>query len=283
MNYHHIEILTNTPKNHSYFTGSMFRGALGYALKKVVCINPSYVCENCFAQENCLFYEFYEQKNVAHNYRFDIELGRDDYSFGLYLFADACKKLPYVLSAIHQMLTEQGLGRDKVKLSDFKITVDAKEVYDGKEFCRFDSIEQKSIDFLNRAEAFDEIEPKNILLKLKTPLRIKKNNRFLRDTVELEDIIRSINQRYTQLTTGESYAKLGYKPSSTTISTSLEYKTLIRNSNRQKSTMKMDGVMGEMVLANVDARSLELLKLGELIGAGKQTVFGLGKIEVDTF
>jgi len=283
MHYHYIYITVNIDKKPPFFTGSMFRGALGYALKKVVCINPSFECDNCFARENCLFYEFYEQKNVTHNYRLDIELGKQDYSFGFYLFNSATEKLPYVLSAIHQMLTEKGLGRDKVKLSDFTITVDGEEVYDGKEFRRFDFIEQKSIDFPNTPEAFDKIEPTNVLLKLKTPLRIKKNNRFLRDTVELEDIVRSINQRYTQLTTGEPYAKLGYTPTYTVISKSLEYKTLIRKSNRQKTTMNMDGVMGEIVLAGVDAKSVELLKIGEVIGVGKQTVFGLGKIEVKVF
>lgn len=180
----------------------MFRGALDYALKRVVCINPSYQCENCFAQSNCLYYEFYEEKNVTHRYRFAIELGHQDYSFGLYLFNEACDKLPYLLSAVHRMLTEQGLGREKIKITDFTIKVNGEQVYDGKEFCRFDLIEQKSIDFSNQAS--DQIEPTNVVLKLKTPLRIKKNNRFLRDTVDLEDILRSIHQRYTQLTIGEN-------------------------------------------------------------------------------
>ena len=278
MKYHYLEIGTQTPKNHSYFTGSMFRGALGYALKKVVCINPSFECDNCFARENCLFYEFYEQKNVMHNYRLDIELGRKDYSFGLYLFSSATEKLPYVLSAIHQMFTQQGLGRDKEKIRDFTIKVDNQEVYNSQEFGKFNEIEAQSTE----VEA-SVLPTQNILLKLQTPLRIKKNNRFLRDTVELEDILRSINQRYTQLSTGESYAKLDYTPTYTTISKSLEYKTLIRKSNRQKTKMNMDGVMGEMVLAGIDARSVELLKIGEIIGVGKQTVFGLGRIEAKSF
>lgn len=38
--------------------------------------------------------------------------------------------------------------------------------------------------------------------------------------------------------------------------------------------------MGEMWISDLDERSFELLKLGELIGVGKQTVFGLGKITI---
>jgi CRISPR/Cas system endoribonuclease Cas6 (RAMP superfamily) len=47
--------------------------------------------------------------------------------------------------------------------------------------------------------------------------------------------------------------------------------------------MNMDGVMGELVLNNIDEKSYNLLKLGEIIGVGKQTVLGLGKIEVEEF
>ncbi len=275
MKYHHIKIITNTKKNHSYFSGSMFRGALGYALKKIVCINPSYKCEGCFAKESCLYYDFYELKNVTHPYRLDIELGKDDYSFGLYLFENACDKLPYVLSAIHQMLTVQGLGRDNEKLTEFSITVNGQDVYNGTDF---------SLDTVGVEQClYPQTSKTNILLKLKTPLRMKKNNRFLKDDVELEEILRSINQRESQLKGDASYVKLDFKPSYTVISKNLEHKTLVRRSNRQKTHMNMDGVIGEMVLAGVDAKSYELLKLGEVIGVGKQTVMGLGKIEVVEF
>jgi len=71
-----------------YFIGSQLRGALGYALKKVTCINPSFKCDGCFATNNCLYYEFYEEKNVFHKYRFDFELGKEFYDFSFYLFDD---------------------------------------------------------------------------------------------------------------------------------------------------------------------------------------------------
>ncbi len=39
--------------------------------------------------------------------------------------------------------------------------------------------------------------------------------------------------------------------------------------------------MGEMIISNIDKKSYQLLKTGEIIGVGKQTVFGLGKIKVE--
>jgi hypothetical protein len=65
------------------------------------------------------------------------------------------------------------------------------------------------------------------------------------------------------------------------VSKNLRYQELIRKSNKQKTTMNMGGLMGEMIIANVDKKVYNLLKLGEVIGAGKSTVFGLGKIKVE--
>jgi len=36
-----------------------------------------------------------------------------------------------------------------------------------------------------------------------------------------------------------------------------------------------------MAIWDLDKRSYELLKLGEIIGVGKQTVMGLGRVEVE--
>ena len=106
-----------------YFMGSQLRGAFGYALKRVTCINPSYQCEECFAADNCLYHAFYEEKNRLHKYRFDFELGREYYDFSLYLFDDAVNKLPYVVSALHMMLVENGLGKERQTYQNFEMFI----------------------------------------------------------------------------------------------------------------------------------------------------------------
>jgi CRISPR/Cas system endoribonuclease Cas6 (RAMP superfamily) len=45
--------------------------------------------------------------------------------------------------------------------------------------------------------------------------------------------------------------------------------------------MNMGGLMGEMIIMNVDKKVYSLLKLAEVIGVGKATVFGLGKIKIE--
>ena len=274
MNYNHIQVKINTDHQPSYFIGSMIRGAMGYALKKVTCINPSYKCEGCFSQSSCLYYDFYEQSNRFHKYRFDIELGSGKFDFALYLFNEATQSLPYVLSALQITLSQNGLTKNNYKFNDLTISVNGKEVFDGKEF--------KSLDILAKAFKIDSFCP-NVKIKLQTPLRIKKHNKFLRDDVELEDLLRSIHQREQELVYGKKVFKLDHKPSYFSSIKALQYKSLTRKSNRQRQTMKMDGIVGELAVMGIDEESYRLLKLGEIIGVGKQTVMGLGRIEIENF
>ena len=254
-----------------YFIGSQLRGAFGYALKKVTCINPSFKCEGCFAEESCLYYEFYEQKNKPHKYRFDFELGREFYDFSLYLFDDATTKLPYVLSALQMMLSQNGLGRERKTYKEFDLYIDDKAIDPQNMQIPKDNIKTLQIDNICR----------DIRIDFKTPLRIKKNNRFIRDdNIELKDIVNSIYQREMQLL-GLGYKKFPYPIEGQIVKKDLDYKELTRMSNRQQSTMNMGGIMGTIEIKGINKESYEVLKVGELIGVGKQTVFGLGKIEVE--
>ncbi len=100
--------------------GSTLRGAFGYALKRITCTNPSFRCDSCFAKDDCLYYDFYEQNNSFHKYRFEIELGSKQFDFGLYLFEGVCNNLAYILSALEKMLREIGLGVNRYKFDELK-------------------------------------------------------------------------------------------------------------------------------------------------------------------
>jgi CRISPR-associated endoribonuclease Cas6 len=171
------------------------------------------------------------------------------------------------------MLTEVGLMRDALKFDEVTMRIDGRVVYCDGEF-HLDAIEPQSFTPTLTSDFY------GVTLELTTPLRIKKHNRFLRDDIDIVDILRSIHQREQQLCYGKSYAKLDFTPSYTTLSKQLHYKTLIRKSNRQKSKMNMDGIIGELTLTDLDPNSYRLLKLGEILGVGKQTVMGLGSIRL---
>jgi CRISPR-associated endoribonuclease Cas6 len=254
-----------------YFIGSQIRGALGYALKKVVCINPSFQCVECFAKNNCLYYDFYEKKNEYHKYRLDFELDKEYYDFSIYLFDSSANDIAYIVSAFYTMLTDIGFGRENKTYTDFDIYVN-----DIK--CLIDNKITIPKEFIKEFVCEDFCS--DVKIKLTTPLRIKKDNKFARYDIDLLSILSSINRRYYDLIE-KDYQRLKIDNAFDIKQKDIEYKQLIRKSNRQKTKMNMDGIVGTIQVHNIDERSYQLLKLGELIGVGKQTVFGLGKIEIE--
>ncbi len=271
LTFHRIDVQIVASENRPLpFIGSTLRGAFGVSLKKVVCINPSFDCEGCFAKDNCLFYQFYEERNRAHQYRFDIHLNPKDYSFGLYLFEDATDKLPYVLSAIHKMFTEQGIGVKRQKYQIDSISCNGKRVYqEGKFDLNGVTPQQFEIDDI----------PQRVKLSLVTPLRMKYQNRLLSQKPPLETLLYSIQNRLTQIT-NQPKVKLTFEPHYREKSASVRFVDQTRRSNRQKTKLQIGGIVGDIDYDTIDEKSVILLKLGEIIGVGKQTVFGMGKIAV---
>ncbi len=247
MTYKKLTFTINNSNKPHFFIGSKMRGMLGYALKDEVCINPTLKCEGCFAAKECAFYEMYEKQNATHKYRLDFRLYEKNYIFSIYLFDTLQAKEESVRKAMLKALNEH-----------------------------------KNIEFKSKEKQFKKQKSDVSLLKLtfETPLRIKKNNSFARDDIELLDILRSVYRRNRELK-GKMHKYLKIDEEYRVVSKSLHYKELTRRSNKQKTTMNMGGLMGEMIITNVDKKVYNLLKLGEVIGVGKATVFGLGKIKVE--
>ncbi len=252
------------------FIGSTLRGAFGVSLKKVVCINPSFNCEGCFAKENCIYYDFFEEKNQAHKYRFDFELDPKNYNFSLYLFEDAATKLPYVVSALHKMLTEVGLGVNRDKFEIESMVCNDKTIYKDGEF------DLKDI----KTQLFTPNElPKKIILSLVTPLRMKYQNRLLNKKPPLEILLYSIQNRLHEIK-NEPKIKLTFTPLYKEDHVRVRFHDQTRRSNRQKTKLQIGGILGEIAYEEIDQKSVILLKLAEIVGVGKQTVFGMGKVKV---
>lgn len=255
-----------------YFIGSQIRGALGVSLKKVVCINPSFRCEGCFSTQSCLYFELYEKQNSFHKYRLDFELGKELYDVNIYLFEEVAHKFIYVVSALEKMVTKTGLGEARATFKNFELYLNDQAIFKNGEIM-IDNIE--TIRHFKK----DDKWYKNVTIEFITPLRIKKRNRFVRDTdFELEDILRSIQKRLEYL----QNKNLPTKPFQGTITKKhIKYKELTRKSNRQKTVMSFGGIVGKVDINGLNEHSYRLLEIAELIGVGKQTVFGLGKIKME--
>jgi CRISPR-associated endoribonuclease Cas6 len=247
------------------FLGSTIRGVFGIGLKKIVCINPSKICEGCFAKDSCLYYDFFESDFAK--FRLSIELG-GKLNFDIFLFEEYALKAPYVISAIYKAFREIGVTKKRIK-PKFMLYFNDELIYDNE----FLSFENKSLIY--------EINDykKDVIVFFKTPLRIKENNKFVRDKVKFETILRSINHRYSKLK-NQPIEKLPFLPKYEIEFENYSFVELKRFSNRQKSAMKFGGLTGVMSIKNIDEQTYKYLKIGELIGVGKQVTFGLGKIEL---
>ncbi|MDR1975713.1 MAG: CRISPR system precrRNA processing endoribonuclease RAMP protein Cas6 [Campylobacteraceae bacterium] len=274
LNYLKVDVILNTQEKHAYdFLGSMLRGAFGVALKRVVCVNPKYICERCFSAPNCIYYDFFEIKNRFHLYRFSKPLKEQSYNFSFYLFEEACAKLPYILNTFVEMLTKQGLGFERKKFGISSIICNDQMVFQNGTF-DISRIVAKNFEV-------DNIE-KDVTLLLQTPLRMKSDNRLLNKKPQLEQILSSILNRLNEFK-GLPIVKLPFTPSYTEKQNSIIFKDLTRLSNRQQTKMEIGGIIGYIKYQDIDEKSYMLLKLGEIIGVGKQTVFGLGEIKVEKF
>ena len=262
MKYTKLTIKINSIDKPFYFIGSQLRGAFGYALKNIV--------KEKGLDDN-LYNKFFEQKDVIHQYRFDIRMGLESYEFSFYLFEDACDEIYNCISAFHEMLTKVGLGKQNTIYKDFEIYVNKKRVYKNGNLEFFDKFIKKFKEPKYREE---------IILRFETPLRIKKENKFIvDDSIQLDSVLNSIYQRSLALQ-NKDFEKLNFKPRYKIKSKDIYFNDVKRFSNVQNTSMQLGGIMGEMWISNLDEQSFKLLKLGELIGVGKQTLFGLGKISV---
>ena len=269
-----IDITAKRGYSPPFFAGSMLRGVLGTALKSVVCINPSYRCDGCFAARECLYYDWYEEKNTYHRYRVTSALAMSQLRFSVWLYEDAVSKLPYVLSAVAKALTQKGLGRERTRVEIESISVAGRKVYENGSFLSLEGIESKLFKPVDDSSDW--------LIEWKTPLRIKQNNRFARESegVSLPTVINSIHRRYHELK-GIEIPPLGYRVEGEVTKAHWKQLDLHRYSNRQRSRMKLGGLTGMMQIKGLDPKSAAYLQLGELIGVGKQTVFGLGDYRLE--
>lgn len=250
------------------FIGSMIRGAFGFALKRVVCINPKYNCSECAITHNCLFYKFYENKNQTPKFRFEFGFKQDNLDFSIYLFEEIIESVSYVINAINLMLTSIGLSKDRVTFDIEAIYSNDKSIYKNGEF---------NLDFTPKILHIDKISP-DVKIKFLTPLRIKQNGR-LSSNPQLKTILVSIQNRFNELKNIEKFERLNFTHEE--MGSNFTFIDIDRYSNRQQTKMKFGGVIGEIEVKNLTQDEFTLLKLGEILGAGKSTVFGLGKMVIE--
>ena len=291
------------------FKGSTFRGGFGRALRNISCGIKDSDCSSCKIKNSCLYAKVFEQdleklkedKNFSPAHPYVIECDdnkktrfqKDDYFiFNLILFGEYIYKIPYFIYAVVEM-GKIGFGRknengERAKFIIRDVISDGKEIYSDvtKEINNSPNscmIRKKYFEYL-----FDDYKELNqVSIVLETPLRFKQKS-VLTDTLSFETLIKLVIRRLNTLfkmygsDTLNFNLDLLFEESKKVqiLENNLYWKDNKRYSLRQKHSMILGGLQGEIKYKGNLAIFMPFLMVAKDLHLGKQTSFGLGKIDV---
>ncbi|MCS6886386.1 MAG: CRISPR system precrRNA processing endoribonuclease RAMP protein Cas6 [Acidobacteriota bacterium] len=297
------------------FLGSTLRGAFGRALKSVVCIVNHGECQRCIVKTRCIYPYIFEtpvpeniiqlqgQARAPHPFVLSLPI-EPDYNwnskrqiyhqgdvlyFRLLLMGKAVYSLPFVIYTIQKM-ARQGLGvhRGKFELAHV-VDREGREIFSAETGTLSSNLKpvplselvEKRLENLHLAE--DSLKVRFI-----SPVRIRSNG-DLQTHIDFQLLMRNILRRLSQLMIlhGQEALELDFKDlleqasKVATLSSSLRWIDLERYSSRQKTKLKIGGLVGTVRYRGNLAKFLPLLAAGEILNIGASTSFGLGEFRIE--
>lgn len=288
------------------YQGSTFRGALGHALKRVVCVVDHRDCPRCLLRDRCVYATCFEsltppdttalRRNSHRPHPFVLEppleerrqyAPGDALTVGLVLIGQAIESLPYFLLALRTM------GQDGIGAGRGRFTVE--EVLAVGSALRISitsprSAAPASVPPPMTVEALlrpDDATATRLHLRFLTPTRLKTNGR-LTDQLDFATLFSRLLDRLSSLARfycgaaldldfrAEKQAALAVR----TVEQQLVWRDWERYSARQDTRMALGGLVGEAVYQGELGRFLPYLRLGELVHVGNGTAFGLGAFRI---
>jgi hypothetical protein len=291
------------------YPGSMFRGAFGHALRKVVCVTKTFDCPPCVLRDRCVFPYIFEtppppgtsvmRKYTAAPHPFvltppwpgpaAIRPG-EPLTLGLVLFGKALRHLPYLIFAFeHAAAGGFGAQRVRCRLASVDALSNGESwtLYSSTDgtLCAPDPFEERV--HLDLGDPFERLRSETrgrITIKFRTPARLLQEER-LATRLDFPLLVRSLLRRIGHL----SYFHCGGDLSGVafrewiksagqvrTVSEDFGWFDWERYSGRQQARMKLGGMIGSATFEGPVAPFLPLLRAGEVAHVGKGTSFGLG-------
>ena len=291
-----------------HFKGSTFRGVFGRALKNVVCTLKSQECDQCLLKQRCVYALVFEtpisleipkgSRIASPPHPFVIEPPLDtethfsegsSFDFHLLLFGEANRNLPYFVYAFEQM-GRIGIGRKvngnrgHFKLEE--VRVKNEPIYSGtyQKIMVDDAFSELS---LSGAEGPSD-EELRITVRMITPVRLKFQNK-LKAELPFHVMVRAMLRRVSSLLNchGEGEPDLDYRgmvkraEDVRITEDNLRWYDWKRYSFRQDKSMLMGGIVGSVTYEGKIGEYMSLIDFCSNVHLGKQTSFGLGKIEAE--
>ncbi len=287
------------------YSGSAWRGLFGHALKRTVCVTREPHCSGCMLYHSCVYSWIFETPPpedskimrrypaVPHPFILSPEFSLRKASagelmdIGLTLVGKANQYLPYVIEAFRRM-GEQGIGSSKsrFKLIHLKQHVDSAQgnwqaLYENGRL-------QKPADPLTpKLPAL----PKSLEVTFVTPLRIRSGGQLMNPArFAFRPFISSLLRRLSALSYFHTDTPLecdfrafvDLAGSIKVHEKQLYWHDWTRYSSRQKTSMKMGGLLGSFKLHGEQIEPFwPVLHLAQWMHAGKGAVMGLGKYAIN--
>ena len=284
------------------YSGSAWRGLFGHALRSAVCVTGKPECDGCLLYRNCVYSYVFEtpppvdtqvmRKYTAAPHPFvitpdpvqkeTVEAG-ESLQVDLTVFGTANQHLPYLLYAFEKA-GERGLGSAQGR---FEVTALSQRLE------TWQRIYQPGEALQALPPVMPEIPPcpsGKVVVDFKTPLRIRLQGREVKASeLDFYGVFSILMRRVSMLQQfhTEQPLELDFKALSDQARTvpvlnrSLFWQDWTRYSSRQKTPVKMGGLMGTLTLSGDSLKDFwPILYLGQFTHAGKGTAMGLGSFSL---
>lgn len=288
----------NTPIHFPAYAGSMLRGAFGHALRRISCMTRQKDCAGCPLLGTCPYPAIFAPAAVEHGLqRFSqipapylieppswgeksLQPG-ETFSFNLVLCGRALKELPLITLALRQAL-QRGIGPGDGQAELISLNQEDETPVHSPSTGQFAAHSHT----LPPVPAEDCTE---ITLHFSTPLRLQENgnalppNRLTARALLMAAVRRaSLMAEFHGNTAPDwHFSQLAEQASAVDEQKDLKWQDWTRRSARQQQTMKLGGVIGDWTLRGNITPFLPALHIGQWLHIGKETVFGLGRYELE--
>jgi hypothetical protein len=283
------------------FAGSAWRGLLGHGLRRTACVTRQPTCTGCLLIHSCAYSLIFETPPppgqdltgftaVSHPYALDIDPRAprcyqpgEQLILGMTLIGPAITQAPYLIHAM-TIAGQLGFGREGNRFRVVALFQEAGigsgdwvPVYED-DHAVFRPLPTPPLDL--------PPPPAQVRLSLLTPLRIKRDGRFVKpQDFTPRDLFRNLYNRLKRLAllNGGQPETFDWATAAPLMdglqlqAAKLRWHDWTRYSNRQETPMQLGGLMGELTLSGPALPTVwPALWYGQWAHVGKATAFGLG-------
>lgn len=285
----------DTPR-FSDFPANAWRGALGYALKRSVCVTRQPECSECMLYRSCLYPYFWDTPphvgaekmrkytNAPHPFVLEPDPA-EPWRLGFTLLGQANRHLPVFIHA----LTQAAAGPHGISGNVLELSVVEQESTPGADDWQVIFRPGEALKVLPTPAPLIPPAPVALDLEIVSSLRVKREGRYVGpDDFVFADLFGNLLRRISMLTyfhtdtpLATDFWGLNEVARLLPARTSLRWWEQTRYSKRQQASMQMGGVVGHLILERLDQflfwpNLWPYIWLGQYTHAGSGATMGMG-------